>query len=158
MEVKETKTGFLATGVTKNATASEEHHVPEFLLGVQACELLLALLSDGEPVPEIFDATVDLLRLRLPRAESRGSGEERHLLAYSFRLLHLLGVLPETKSSPEFLRLSAEEKEFLEGCRRNSLKQDAQPTPRLSALCERMIAEHVTRPLKAPAVAAACTT
>jgi DNA repair protein RecO (recombination protein O) len=147
LEVKETKTGFLVTGIAAKPP-SRKLRIAEFLCGMQVCELLLSLLSDEEPVPEIYDATVEFLNLR--------SKAPPNLLAYSFRLLHLLGVLPETESSPEMARLSDEEKAFLEGCRHTPMKQEVKPTHRLSALCERLIAEHVTRPLRAPAVAAAC--
>jgi len=120
----------------------------DFLMRTQGMELLLSLLSDEDPVPEIFDAAVQFLL---------ASPDEPHrIIAFSFRLLHLLGVLPEWHDE-RFARLTPEEHAFITGNARGAI---ATPVPsglkRLLALSQEMLAEHVTRALKAPAVAAAC--
>lgn len=120
--------------------------VARFLLHVQGMELLLALLHDGEPVPQIFDAAVAFLRTP--------DVAPHHLMAFSFRLLHLLGVLPESDAE-RFARLTPDERAFIEQsahgvgqCKYANLKH-------LLPLSQEMLAEHITRALKAPAVAEA---
>lgn len=143
VELKESNGNMLVAAVARCERLGAGD-IRRFLLRMQGVELLLALLHDGEPVPEIFDAALRFLQEPVM--------EQKDLIAFSFRLLHLLGVLPEAD-----VRLSIEERAFIAA---SALGAQTTPLPRLArleTLCRQMIAEHALRALKAPAVAAAMT-
>lgn len=147
VEIREHGGNALVTGVAECERLGSGN-VQSFLLHVQGMELLLALLHDGEPVQQIFDATVDFLRTT--------GGEPHFIVMFSFRLLHLLGVLPEG-TSERFARLTAQERAFVE---QSAWGEHPPATPRLTRilpLSQEMVAEHATRVLRAPAITAACT-
>lgn len=63
-----------------------------FLRIQQGTELLLALLHDEEPLPELFETTkafFDACARKSPQA----------VLAFTVQMLHILGLLPETRSA-----------------------------------------------------------
>lgn len=146
VEIREHGGNALVTGVTECERLGSGN-ISSFLLHIQGMELLLALLHDGEPAPQIFDATVSFLET--PSAASH------HLVSFSFRLLHLLGVLPEGDAG-HFARLTHEERTFIEQSAHGVTQCTDANLKRLLPLSQEMLAEHVTRALKAPAVAAAC--
>jgi len=148
VELKETQSGYLVTGISARDRSSDHAHLQNFLIRTQCSELLLALLSDGEPTPEIFDALCLLL-------------EKDHctaidILAFSFRVLSLLGVLPES-SDRTFAALSKEERAFVDASAHGQPMECPKAYARLSALCTQLVQEHATRALRAPDVVAACS-
>ncbi|MDD5469495.1 MAG: DNA repair protein RecO [Candidatus Peribacteraceae bacterium] len=95
VNLHENGTGFLITGahaVRSCAACSVE----EFLQAQQGIELLMQLLEDDDPLPELFDLTEEFLE-----ACSRESSPA--ILPFSIRLLFLLGLLPRvpTTALPE---------------------------------------------------------
>jgi len=98
-----------------------------FLVAEQGIELLLTLLHDDEPVPEIFDATLDFLSscsstdVLCPTSE---------VLAFKLTLLRSLGLLPESKDLPG-------------------------SNEALESLCSEIITEHATRAQKAQKIISA---
>lgn len=83
VELVEGSAGFLIRGAT------HAHALPSgmegFVRAARAAEMLLLLLHDGEPVPEIFHLTEAFLKD--PAATAEG---------FTLRLLHALGLLPES--------------------------------------------------------------
>lgn len=148
VELKESKGNAIVSCASMSACPMEEEHVQNFLTRVQGSELLLALLSDGDPVPEIFDA----FTLFLDRDRCRTVD----LLAFTFRLLALLGVLPETEHRC-FAGLTPAERAFVASSVRGRSAEEAFPCSRLSALARAFVQEHATRPLRAGDVATACS-
>jgi DNA repair protein RecO (recombination protein O) len=78
----EGKTGFLVTG-TQEAESGQPPSFDRFLQQQEMSELLLKLLHDEEPLPEIFDLAADFLANAAP-----------DVTAFKVRLLQLMGLLP----------------------------------------------------------------
>ena len=75
-----------------------------FSIASQAAELLLALLQNDAPIPRLFDVLKELL-------ESCSVPRSPHLsVAFTVRVLHILGLLPEAGNTSIFHDLSAEER------------------------------------------------
>lgn len=149
VELKETKGSSIVSAVAMAPRTPDGAHLQNFLVRMQACELLLALLSDGEPVSEIFAALSRLLQ--------QEQCFPRDLLAFTFRVLALLGVLPEATHAL-FASLSLEERSFVQESTRGTPVNGALSCTRLRTLCTQLVQEHCTRPLRSTDVAAACTT
>jgi len=152
VELTELSSGaFLVTGAVR---CGSEWHVPTFkafALAEQGIELLLALLHDGEPLPELFALTEEFLICCR-------EADQRILLPYTIKLLHLLGHFPAEES--EWLQeLSDDEQRFVRECCRysSSLRGIRLPTTsakRLQCLCAALLADQLSSPLRASAVAA----
>lgn len=103
-------------------------------------EILLALLHDEHPFPELFDATAAFF--------TRSFDGDHILVAFAFRTLHILGFLPEipAHSSP----FSTEEQAFIDASQYFPLR----PLPMLTDLenvrsfCTRMLNEQLSYPLR----------
>ncbi|MFH1443873.1 MAG: recombination protein O N-terminal domain-containing protein [Candidatus Peregrinibacteria bacterium] len=147
VELKETTSGHLVTGIGTRTQSPDHAHLQNFLVRTQCSELLLALLSDGEPVPEIFDALSTLL--------CKENCTSHDILAFSFRLLALLGVLPES-TDRTFASLSVQERDFVHTSAHGEPTEQMQTYTRLNALCSKLIQEHATRTLRASDVMTAC--
>lgn len=145
--LKETRGNYMVSDIAMHRRPPETAPLQNFLARTQMSELLLALLSDGEPVPEIFDALAVLLH------QERCSPCD--LLSFTFRVLSLLGVLPET-THPLFATLNAQERAFVEASTRGTCRSGSVPGTRLRTLCSQLVREHCTRPLRSADVAAAC--
>ncbi len=148
VELKESRGNYLVSGLAVRPRSSGSSHLQNFLARTQASELLLALLSDGEPVPEIFEAFSALLH--------RTTCTPRDVLAFTFRVLALLGVLPET-THHLFAPLTPEERSFVLASMHGTSVDEKISCARLQHLCARLVQEHSTRPLRSADVAAACT-
>lgn len=135
------------TSALVRSPRSHRHPMKAFLLEMQVSELLLALLHDEDPLPEIFDLTLAFLALP-DRAD-------RHVLSFSLRLLHLLGVLPEITNSC-FSPLTPSERAFVTQSLRQEWPHCASSTNGLRELCTAFVAAHAQRPLRVPEVALAC--
>jgi DNA repair protein RecO (recombination protein O) len=148
VELKESRSNYLVSGIVVRSRAPDTARLQNFLARTQMSELLLALLSDGDPVPEIFDALSQLLH------QERCSSAD--LLAFTLRVLALLGVLPET-THHLFAPLSPEERSFVLASTHGVPVKEEISCARLKALCARLVQEHCTRPLRSADVAAACS-
>ncbi|MDO8469048.1 MAG: recombination protein O N-terminal domain-containing protein [Candidatus Peribacter sp.] len=146
-ELKESKGNYIVSGVAMAPRSADSAHLQNFLARTQMSELLLALLSDGEPVPEIFESLSRLLH------QERCS--PRDVLAFTFRVLALLGVLPET-THLLFAPLTPEERSFVLASMRGTPVSENIACTRLQSLCARLVQEHCTRPMRSADVAAAC--
>jgi len=149
VEIHESSSSRTITSAVLMASAGEPSFA-RFLMGTEASELLLSLLEDEEPVPEIFDNLRQLLTLPFPQPQ--------HLLSFCIRTLSLLGVLAETTNTDVFEKLSLEEKLFLEHSARGLTQETVNIGNffTLPKLCKQLIFEHATRPLRAAGVTAAC--
>ncbi|MFH0851696.1 MAG: recombination protein O N-terminal domain-containing protein [Candidatus Peregrinibacteria bacterium] len=147
VELKESRNSFLVSGIAVQPRNADPAHLQNFLTRTQMSELLLALLSDGEPVPEIFDALSALL--------CRERCTPRDVLSFHFRTLSLLGVLPDTMHRL-FATLSAEERSFVQASTCGLPVNEKISCTRLRALCAQLVQEHCTRSLRSPEVTAAC--
>ena len=148
VELKESKGSHIVSSVAMAPRSLDPAHLQNFLARTQMSELLLALLSDGEPVPEIFESLSQLLQKK--------HCSSRDLLAFTFRVLSLLGVLPET-THLLFASLTPEERSFVLASTRGTSVNEHISCARLQSLCTQLVAEHCTRPLRSTDVAAACT-
>ena len=108
--------------------------------------MLLRLLQDEEPLPDVFDAAVDFLRTCEEPSKER-------ILAFMFRLLHLLGHLPEGGNADYFAHLSAEENNFIERARRGGDTPSLPSRTTLQTLGAALLSEQISGPLRAGEVA-----
>lgn len=118
-----------------------------FTQAQQGIELLLSLVSHEEPIPQVFAATLSfLVSCRL--------ASENAALAYTARLLRLLGLLPSVRELGELITLSEAERMFLQA----ACDGDAVPAlqekevRRVKQLCMSFVEGHLTSPLKAPGI------
>ncbi|MBI3331622.1 DNA repair protein RecO [Candidatus Peregrinibacteria bacterium] len=148
VHAKEWSGGFL---VTSAVPVSESHarDLGSFSQAEQGMELLLGLLEDGEPLPEVFDLTVELLAHR--------AVDRVVMLGFILRLLHLLGFLPESSNDHLFSGLSDAERTFVDHCRAgmtlSALSLDRPDL--LERTAKILLADQLRSPLKVPGVAAA---
>lgn len=150
LELTESGSGFLVTAATPLPPFIADRDLRAVTLAQEGLELLLALLPDQAPLPELFTLSLDFLRLV-------SGGGQSLLVAYTLRTLAFLGLLPESSNVEFFGGLSAEETAFIRAC----LRGDP-----LSALADRdvrrlkhrttaLLAHGLSSPLRAPAVRAA---
>jgi len=115
----------------------------------QGVELLLSFVQHEEPLPEIYDATRRFL------AQCADESPDA-LLRYTFRLLSLLGVLPdpdELALPEDSLPLIAFIEESAAGGSPGALSSAERS--QLDAIVSRLLRQHLTAPLKSTGVASA---
>ncbi|MDP7247191.1 MAG: recombination protein O N-terminal domain-containing protein [Candidatus Peribacteraceae bacterium] len=89
----EGKAGFIVTSAQKLPSPDLTETKP-FLNAQQGVELLISLLHDDEPLPEIFDLTLEFLRrCSKPEPES--------VLDFTVNVLRSLGLLPSDNELPQ---------------------------------------------------------
>lgn len=124
-----------------------------FTIASEGIEIFSHFIHGEQPLPDIFDALLRFLRachdehvmMSLSKHESRTT-----LLAFQIRLLHLLGILPET-----FPGLSELEHAFLCAARTGQWHACGDVPRAVSALSraiDLLLCEHCPQPLKAGAV------
>ena len=150
VHVKEWSGGWLITSAVPAGEDPRISSLQHFTLAEQAVELLLALLEDDQPLPEVFDLTVELLR----------STQDAHptlLLAYTIRLLDLLGLMPESTNTSLFADLAPEDRLFVQQCcERMPLHNLALTSPvKLERMMRLLLSDQLRSPLRATAVAMA---
>lgn len=150
VSVYEGSAGCTVTGVKLlESRTLEEFSIPSFLEAEQGIELLLALLQDEEPLPEIYEGTLEFL-------QTCAENKTGQLLPYTLFVLHFLGSLPET-SHESFHFSSDAGKEFLRQSKKgmwNELPPLSEKEQRaFSHVCSDIIHQHGTRPLKAEVIA-----
>lgn len=125
------------------------HTLRGFLHAEQAMELLLTMLEDDHPVPEIFALTREFLHgCRKCDAASA--------LAFTVRLLQVLGVFPRKATHRMFYHCTEEERDFVEACFQTEWWKASPPaeSENLRMLCQRIIGEQTRREMRAGVVAA----
>lgn len=146
VSIRESKTGFSINSASCILDFSYELTLPNFLQAEQAVELLLALLEDDHPLPDIFLLTQEFLN---------GCREERqtHVLPFTVRLLQQLGVLPHDESHRVFCHLSDDERSFICKCSQERWWEASLPAQdineQLSVLCNTIIGEQTGRTMRA---------
>ncbi|MDB4979008.1 MAG: repair protein RecO [Candidatus Peribacteria bacterium] len=151
VQLKEWKNGYIIQSAeTRDLLGVHRASIRWFTEAQQAMELLMGLTQDDEPLPDVFHATLRFLAVC-------GDDDAFFLLAYTIRLLHLLGLLPAESHVAASYGLLPEDLAFLQAARRGAL--DSLPplsvSHRLQVFCDGMMQGQLSSPLKAPAIAAA---
>jgi DNA repair protein RecO (recombination protein O) len=147
LDITETDSGFLATGVMDSdpVLSSILDHGAASRMG-RGIEVLLMLTEDLEPLPEVFDLTVAYLRACI-------AGLGHPVLAYELALLARLGLLPATDEDPRFADLSPGARAFVltAATAKDStvLASSDFPLEEVERFRDQMFAEQLPRPLKA---------
>ncbi len=149
VQLREWSNGFIAESAELSARDAFRTSVEWFSQAMQGIEVLLALTQDDEPLPEVFDATVQFL-------EQCGDPSVPIAFAYTLQLLDLLGFLPDTAEVTSAFSLSHDQAVFLEAARCGYVAADTMPSSlgRLQAACQTFLADQLSGPLRAAAVAA----
>jgi DNA repair protein RecO len=152
VDIQEGSSGLNINSASCILDFSYELTLPNFLQAEQAMELLLSLLEDDHPIPDIFLLTQDFLY---------GCRQERqtYVLPFTIRLLQQLGVLPQDESHQIFCHLSDDERTFICECSRERWWETALPPQdmdeQLSILCNNIIGEQTSRTMRAKPVSQA---
>jgi hypothetical protein len=146
VQLKEGSAGWMLAGA--EATGERAAHTLEaFSVASQGIEILLHLTQEDEPLPEVFDATLQFL-------DVCSEGYPHAILSYTLCLLHLLGFLPATEDLKSAFDLSLPEEQFIETSRRGMMNQmTAAPLRKVGQIGEYYLKEQLVRPLKAGGVA-----
>jgi hypothetical protein len=148
VEVTETRRNFIITDARRHVECRESGTLETFLVGQELIELLLLLLHDGEPLPEVFDFAAEFLRT--------AQGQSRSSLPSRIRLLRLLGHMPE-RGNPLLSALSPEEYRTVEQwatSNTNSVEVLSRQAERsLQRFCDTLLHEHAGRHGKVPLIA-----
>lgn len=152
LELKERNSTFLITAARSLPLIPLLSSPPSFAIATQGVELLLNLVEEREPLPEVFTLTVEFLAATLPLPPPA------LLPAFSLKLLHLLGLLP-LPSTLGIDRPHVSVRPFLNACAQetslSTLLTHAPCIPELKNLCTRYLMSHLPYPLRAPTVAKA---
>ena len=153
VELREWNSGYVITGARRHPACARSCtpagvQLTQFLAASEITELLLMLLEEGEPSPELFECLAEGLRSTAPSP-----------LPHTVRILHLLGHMPST-DMPHFATFSAEERhcigEWIEGGYEASiLSTGAERT--LSSLCENILNDHAGKKQRVPGIKQAMT-
>ena len=113
----------------------------------QGVEILMLLLQDGEPAPDIFALTEEFFDM-CPTT----------LVPFTMKLLHIMGVLPVNDEDERFRKLSSYGQDFVRHCTRyESLKSLEERFPcgdqSLLRFCDAILREQLPRPLHSMAIA-----
>lgn len=149
LSVREGSGGMHISSVSNVQNHASALSLPMFLQAQQATELLLSLLEDDHPVPEIFT----LMQQFIVPDDTRGGIQ---ILPFTIRILQHMGVLPVGRAHQVFTHLSETEKEFIEQC--SAEKWHAAHLPEengkhLTALCNRIVEQQTNWKMRAAPVA-----
>lgn len=118
--------------------AAERNDLDAFYEKQQSAELLLHLLHDEEPLPDVFALTKDLAVLN--------DVKQGLFVAFSIRLLHHLGMLPLHTEGTLNEALRSDERAYMEAAlseRWHAVPEtSAKGKTRLRRLCERIVNNH----------------
>lgn len=144
VELKEFGNGFLIASAASANDVRIERSLPGFACAEEGVELLLNLLEDHAPMPELFDLTLEFLRLAADPPPVLLAG-------FMARVLHLLGLLPEASNIDAFPDLSLEEGALIRACRAGvPLQHLTLERPRsLEQRCRSLIAGHASKTFRA---------
>jgi DNA repair protein RecO (recombination protein O) len=150
VQLKEWQNGYIVQSAeTRPETHIGAMDIQWFGDAQQGIELLMRLTEDGQPLPEVFHATLQFLTLC-------GDASLPWPLAYSIRLTHLLGLLPDRSHISDVYGFVPEDDTFFEAARSGQFSQLQPPAAaiRIHRFMESMLSDHVTGPLRAPGIAA----
>lgn len=149
ISLTEGSAGFLVTSAQRKTEICAPG-IASFMYAQQGVEFLLSLLHEDEPLPEVFDLTLDFLA----RCNDAPPGP---VLSFTIKLLSLLGNLPNIQHI-RTLRFSEAECSYVHTCLTEAWETAAALPPpsrkRLSSFCESIIGEQGTRTLHCPLIAA----
>ena len=147
LQVREGSAGYVVSDAEKYSLW-EKSDITAFLHASQGMELLLTTLHDDEPMPELFDTTLEFLTICTKRSEHT-------VLPFTIRLLHLLGLLPDADET-FFRSTAASQKEYLRkasgGAWDNLPELSAPERSQFSKLCAELLSGISSKPLKSGAV------
>ncbi len=146
VQLHEGASGNLITDASR-LTAFAHGTVDAFLHAQQGMELLLALLHDEEPLPELFTVTLRFLER---------CGQDPHsMLPFTLTTLKILGLLP-AHNEPFFADCSAAQKLMLQQCGAGNWDDlptlSQQERSGFSVLCGQLLSGAISSPLKSGAV------
>lgn len=143
LEITESSAGHLVTG-TELLNGFDASSIQSFAAAHEAAELVMALLQDGDPFPEAFDAFVSFLDVAEIQPDTA-------FLLLSFQLLSILGFLPDPETMPSFGAYGPEEKVFIQAALDGRLITNITPgcVLRLRTLADTLISDITVSPLKA---------
>ena len=141
IQLKESSAGWIIAGVA-SVEMSQPLSLPSFAALEEGIEILLRLVQHEGELPEIFDAT--LLFIADPLQVTP--------LAYTFSLLHHLGLLPEEPELTAMFGLEEADHAFLEACRTGSPAPAPSNQDLLRHAQSHFLALTLTSPLKATAI------
>ncbi|OGJ56264.1 DNA repair protein RecO [Candidatus Peribacteria bacterium RIFCSPHIGHO2_02_FULL_52_16] len=149
VELKELSSGYILAGAERIQDMSHLSVMPAFGIAEEGMELLGALLQNEEPAQNLFDVSLSFL-------VACGAPSRSLMLAYTLRVLHILGLLPESSNDVFFHDISDEERSFLRAAAGHTPLHDlsVSPTHRLEHHCRMLLADQLSSPLKAGQVAA----
>jgi len=151
VEIHEGSTGFLITG-THGMRGASPHTIEKFLQTQQGIELLMQLLEDDDPLPELFDLTEEFIG-------GYTEGTALTLLPFTVRLLFLLGLLPHIAVAGMPKDETEETTAFIKTCMTgewHSLPDlSSQSNRRIQSACDEIITQHARSSLRATAVTGA---
>ncbi|OGJ59843.1 DNA repair protein RecO [Candidatus Peribacteria bacterium RIFCSPHIGHO2_01_FULL_55_13] len=148
VELREWNSGYIITGARRHPACARTGELAQFLAASEIIELLLMLLEEGEPSPELFECLAEGLRSTAPSP-----------LPHTVRILHLLGHMPST-DMPHFSTFSVEERHCIGewiagGYEVSMLSTGAERT--LSSLCENILNDHAGKKQRVPGIKQAMT-
>lgn len=149
VDLREWNNGYIITGARRHPACAGVSTLSQFLAAAEIIELLLMLLEDGEPLPELYASIVHALQ-SVPSFP----------LPHTVRILHLLGHMPSA-DMPHFSTFNAGEKICIadwtrgEFTRSDALSPAAERT--FSSLCENILTDHVGKRRRVPEIRKAMT-
>lgn len=141
LQLTEGRTGWIVTGA-KLMMQRSQPRADQFAHRQHGLEILLSLIHDEEPLPEIFERTEIFLNT------CRGSSD---VLGYTISLLHHLGMLPSHSSLP---MLTESQKKFIDAVLSQESPNTLTPheAQSLDTVCMELIADHSSRTLRTPGI------
>ncbi len=151
VDLTETSAGFLVTGATLIHDFAAAADMQTFTRAHECAELLILLLQDEDPLPEIFDALEVFLREHLPVSSAA-------MPAFTINILALLGFLPDTDALDAFGTCGQNEHAFIRAAMEGECPTaDADTLKHVHQIIDALLAEHITTPLKAQTLSEICT-
>lgn len=148
LDLTESSTGFIVTGAQLARGFSPTSDIRSFAAAHEASELLMNLLQDEDPLPEVFDALETFLAEHLLAPEAAYQ-------AFTFNLLSLLGFLPDIDALGAFGDCKEDEQTFIAAAIQGECQDDVslETLKQVRCIATAILSEHLTSPLKAPEVA-----
>lgn len=151
-EVREGSAGMQISGAFCTRNYASALTLGGFLEAEQGVELLLSLLEDDHPVPEIFALMQEFL-------DACERNEGACFLPFTIRLLQQLGVFPLQKTHQVFAHLTENERRFVHACAEEGWRHlppaDTREKQRIHALCLQILGDQTNRQPRSAAVAQA---
>jgi len=148
--LKEWHSGYIVQGAESLPDVGMSHaNIAWFSDAQQGIELLMRLTEDGEPMPEVFHAVLQFLTVC-------GDPDIPMPLAFSIRLLELLGLLPDRSHVHDVYGFEPADDAFLQMARAGQFGNLEPPAKsvRIQRFIDSLCSDHLLSPLKAPGVAA----